>query len=862
MKKADLFAVIFLFLAVGALFLPALIGWRGIFHDDVAMDVFPWQYYVARHIQNGVIPLWDSETWCGAKPFYARFYADTYYLPLWPFLLLSRLDDLDQAYFVISLLPLILHYLLAVIGMYALARCGIRLRPFPAFITAWVYLFSPAFSYSYVWPPVVNVQAWLPWFLLVVVLMDRGAGFGRIAAGGCIFALMMLAAQPPHVGYGLLLGGLLALGLGARRLRGKKKLRFFRAPLQLAAAVLLGLALSAVFWVSALEGSAHTKLHLEETYEAMTGGDGSMPPIYLATLFVPDLFGTVSNLNNRNWVDSITQGVRFWDANMSGGLLLTFLALAGAFLIARRSRLRRLRFWAVFAVLVWIFSVLLMLGRHAPFYYFFYKVVPVLSLFPFPIRYRLLQVIATAWLAGLGMEYLISGKWAATGWPRKLIYGYLALAFLAGLLALFGYDGIRGWLSGNFSPPGLKEIIRRGNLQWFIRSPVLYFVAAAGMLVFTWRGLRGKTRSRAVAALVILETSIFTFAALYFCTFRFHHPRPEHLRSLGPRSHPMVQRVLRTLAASRDDSCLRWATDQPFHENFAYLEGSFAFMGYDMKPLEKRFRKAFEEAYGRPVDWPLYWDFPRPVHPAFLSNMSVEYLLDSRPAGIFPGETAVKLESDPDFYLHTNPGVLPRAFTLDRLVKCSEDEAREELVKGDLREGVFIDGANQLSVISNQLPGAGERTDYRSEAEIPRHRPGGAFRDRSLITDYGSFDAGPRDEYIARFKELQAENPIAELDFSNPNRVKIAVGASRPAMLVLTDIWYPGWKAVVDGAPSFLFRVNYLQRGVWLEKGSHKVEMIFRPRSWMIGASISIVSWGVLLIIVGWIGVRRIRFRR
>ncbi|MFH1037871.1 MAG: YfhO family protein [PVC group bacterium] len=841
MKKADLIAVIFLFLAVWALFLPALIGWRGIFHDDVAMDVFPWQYYLARHMKSGVIPLWDSETWCGAKPFYARFYADTYYLPLWPFLLLSRLDDLDQAYLVISLIPLLLHYALAAIGMYALARLGIRLRPFPAFIAAWVYLFSPAFSYSYVWPPVVNVQAWLPWFLLAVVLMDRGAGFGRVAAGGCIFALMLLAAQPPHVGYGLLLGGLLALGLGLRWLRGKKKLRFFRAPLQLGGAVLLGLALSAVFWVSALDGSAHTELHLEETYEAMTGGDGSMPPIYLATIFIPDLFGTVSGLNNRNWVDSITQGVRFWDANLGGGLLLTFLALAGVLLVVKRARHRRLRFWAIFACLLWIFSVLLMLGRHAPFYYLFYKGVPILSLFPFPIRYRLLQVIATSWLAGLGMEYLISGKWASTGWPRKLICGYLALAFISSLLALFGYDGVRGWLSGSFSLPGLNEIIRRDNLEWFIKGPVLYFVAAGCILVLTWRGLRGMPRAIVVAALVILEASIFTFAAFYFCTFRFHDPRPEHRRSLGPRSHPMVQRVLGTLAALRDDSSLRWATDQPFHDNFAYLEGSFAFMGYDMKPLERRFRKAFEETYGRPVDWPLYWEFPRPIHPDFLSNMSVGCLLDSRPATPFPGGRTEKIETRPDFYLHRNPGVLPRAFTLDRVVRCSEDEAMEELVKGDLRKGVFIDESNQLSEGSNRLSVISDRggqTDYQS-----------------LITDYPSFNRDPAS--IKHFNELQAANPITRLNFSNPNRMEIDVEITRPAMLVLTEVWYPGWEARVDGEPVPLYRVNYLQRGVWLEEGTHHINLVFSPPSWKIGAVISAISWGMVILgLLGW-GARK-----
>ncbi|MEA1926857.1 MAG: YfhO family protein, partial [Candidatus Auribacterota bacterium] len=472
---------------------------------------------------------------------------------------------------------------------------------------------------------------------------------------------------------------------------------------------------------------------------------------------------------------------------------------------------------------------LFVLGRHTPFYYFFYKWIPVYSRFPFPIRYRLLQVIATAWLAGLGMEYLLSWKRASSCWEQRLVWWYIGLSGLAAVLALSGFEGIRGWFSGQFLLPGLDEIVRRSNLQWFISGPVFYFFAAGFFLILAWRGLRGKRREIAVAILVILEIVCFTFAAFYFCIFRFHEPQPQQIRSLGPSNHPMVQRVLDTLAAQRLDRSLRWATDQPFHDNFARLDPSesYAFMGYDMKPLEKRFKKAFEEAYGRPVGWPLYWEYPQPVYPSFLGNMSVGYLLDSRPENIFRGGKTVKLESTPDFYLHFNENALPRAFTLDRIVECSEDEALNKLVKEDLREAVFIDDGSQLGLINNQEVQAGNRP---------------------LITDYHSFPPVP--EYIKRFNELQSVNPIQELDLTNPNRIEVVIAVTKPAMLVLTEIWYPGWEARVDGEPTELFRVNYLQRGVWLNEGEHRVELVFRPKSWMMGMIISIVSWGILVLVL------------
>ena len=115
-------ASVFLFLSVTILFLPALSGWRGIFHDDQAMEEFSRYCFVARNLQHGVIPLWDPQTWCGAIPFYARYYANTYYIPLWPFLLLANLNNLNQAYWSLILAPLFLHYLLAAFGMYFLLR--------------------------------------------------------------------------------------------------------------------------------------------------------------------------------------------------------------------------------------------------------------------------------------------------------------------------------------------------------------------------------------------------------------------------------------------------------------------------------------------------------------------------------------------------------------------------------------------------------------------------------------------------------------------------------------------------------------------------------------------------------------------
>jgi uncharacterized membrane protein YfhO len=83
-----------------------------------------------------------------------------------------------------------------------------------------------------------------------------------------------------------------------------------------------------------------------------------------------------------------------------------------------------------------------------------------------------------------------------------------------------------------------------------------------------------------------------------------------------------------------------------------------------------------------------------------------------------------------------------------------------------------------------------------------------------------------------------------------PEQVEIEVNSQAAGYLVLTDAWYPGWKAAVDGEPAPVYRADLFFRAVAIPTGNHHVVFTFRPRSVSIGAGISLAALAGLTVLV------------
>jgi hypothetical protein len=80
------------------------------------------------------------------------------------------------------------------------------------------------------------------------------------------------------------------------------------------------------------------------------------------------------------------------------------------------------------------------------------------------------------------------------------------------------------------------------------------------------------------------------------------------------------------------------------------------------------------------------------------------------------------------------------------------------------------------------------------------------------------------------------------------NKVSLVVGARRRSLLVLTDQYYPGWEAEIDGKPARVMRVDFNFRAVAIPPGKHRVDFIYSPTSYFYGLRFAIIA---LICVVG-----------
>jgi uncharacterized membrane protein YfhO len=86
------------------------------------------------------------------------------------------------------------------------------------------------------------------------------------------------------------------------------------------------------------------------------------------------------------------------------------------------------------------------------------------------------------------------------------------------------------------------------------------------------------------------------------------------------------------------------------------------------------------------------------------------------------------------------------------------------------------------------------------------------------------------------------QSPVPHVVQHTPHKVAIQAQLTQPGLLVLGDVYYPGWQAFVDGRETTIYRANYVMRAVFVPAGEHLVEFSYRPLSLQIGAIVSAMA--------------------
>ena len=134
--------------------------------------------------------------------------------------------------------------------------------------------------------------------------------------------------------------------------------------------------------------------------------------------------------------------------------------------------------------------------------------------------------------------------------------------------------------------------------------------------------------------------------------------------------------------------------------------------------------------------------------------------------------------------------------------------------------------------------------------------PEWTFRDPRQVAWIEVEDLDSLGGYLPGVPPQAGESVKVVVEESGPQRVVLDAVLARPGLVILGDIFYPGWKLTVDGQPAPILRANRAMRGAAVKEGKHRLVYTYEPRSFRVGGAISLAGLVALAAFSAW-GFRR-----
>jgi hypothetical protein len=474
---------------------------------------------------------------------------------------------------------------------------------------------------------------------------------------------------------------------------------------------------------------------------------------------------------------------RYWGRNgihlHSDYLGAAVLLLASAcFGGAARKGFRR--FW----IGTLIVSLLWALGGNTPLYHLVYAIVPGTKFFRAPSTMLMVVGMAVSVLAALGAERILE-----RGVSRRFVIGWLAAGAVVALLATVGvFTSIGQSIAAGYAGGQLDDQIaaNQGGVALGAWRSFLVVVIACGLLVAAQRR-RLEPRFLAWGLAVIVAVDLWSVERLYWL---FSPPA-----SVIYASDPAIDYLQKAPPG-------RVVAEPLPGEPTAYHDPNFRYDGLMVHRIRLaggyhgneigRYRKLGSPDGGE--------DYPNLLNPAFWRLTNTRYLytnVDLNQPGLTKLLGPVKSAAGSTVYLYRPPGDNPPAWVAPVMVKAGDDAAFGTVLDSrfDPLRAVIVDSAAHVGVASI--------------ATLPA-----PLAVTPTVTRY---DAG---------------------------HIALSLSAPAPAgsALVVSENYFPGWSATVDGQHVLPVRADYTLIGVPLPAGARTIQLDFTDPAYATGKLVTILA--------------------
>ena len=435
------------------------------------------------------------------------------------------------------------------------------------------------------------------------------------------------------------------------------------------------------------------------------------------------------------------------------------------------------------------FTLVFAFGGHTPLYPFFHKYVPLFATFRYPVKFLFLFVFYLCVASGFGLD-VVRQRFSENRHPPYWCQGLLIAVILV-MAALFWVarlhpEQVQSWAhrwGGTFQESDYLPLV----LHNFTRM----LAVTALVLLVVFFGLRHRlVRLGSPLLLMLLTLDLFLGNRGYAlkldaATF---HAENDIIRTL--RADPDLFRFY-VLPEARDLEIPAKSYGEAYQNRKKLLGNDlmmehhlFDITGYNV-PLQPR----YENVIGLILSKPLTSILP------LLDLLNVKYVLTDKPVDL-QGLSWV-LDGPGTSKLYKNRQSLPRAFLVKQfqVLKSEQEYARAFI------ELTFDPGSTIL------LDGPPTRfLELKKKPTVPNLKPA-----------------------------------VRVVTYEN-NRIVLEVDTPDAAFLFMSEAYYPGWKAYVDGTEEEILRADYLFRAIPVGPGSHRIEVVYQPLSFKVGLAVSLLT--------------------